>query len=167
MRSWYFRIGYFANSELGNFACCFCRLPIFFSKSTLKKNQGYHRSVKRVGYRSGPNVIKLIPCSTQLSTKFILLINVKMPTIVGILTFISRINTTSERLKARNFFICRYFSFYDKLKFRTQLSWAWKMFYNLGSKPDVFSGSKLFAKSYLAHCQRGLRITFENSLNPE
>ena len=42
--------------------------------------------------------------------KFILLINVKMPTIVGILTFISRINT-SERFKARNFFICQYFSF--------------------------------------------------------
>ena len=33
--------------------------------------------------------------STQLSTKFILLINLKMPTIVGILTFISMINTTS------------------------------------------------------------------------
>ena len=46
-------------------------------------------------------------------TKFIMLINVKMPTIVGILTIISMINTTSERLKARNFFICRHFSFYD------------------------------------------------------
>ena len=45
---------------------------------------------------SGPEVIKKISCSTQLSTKFILLINVKMPTIVGILTFISKINTTSE-----------------------------------------------------------------------
>ena len=50
---------------------------------------------------SGPEVIKLFPCSTELSTKFILLINVKMPTIVGVLTFISRINTTSQRLKAR------------------------------------------------------------------
>ena len=39
----------------------------------------------------GPEVIKLFPCSTQLSAKFILLINVKMPTIVGILTFISMI----------------------------------------------------------------------------
>ena len=48
--------------------------------------------------------------STQLSTKFILLINVKMPTIVGILTFRSMINATAERLKARNFFICRNFS---------------------------------------------------------
>ena len=52
---------------------------------------------------------------------------------VGILTFISVINTTSERHKARDLFICRYFSFYVKLKFRAQLSWAWKMFYNLGA----------------------------------
>ena len=59
-------------------------------------------------------------CSTQLSTKFILLINVKMPTIVGILTFISMINTTFERFKARNFFIYRYFSFYEQLKFCAQ-----------------------------------------------
>ena len=72
--------------------------------------------------RSDPEVIKLFPCSTRLSMKFILLVNVKMPTIVGILTFISRINTTSERLKARNVFICRYFSFYEQLKIRVQLS---------------------------------------------
>ena len=39
-----------------------------------------------------PEVIKLYSCSTQLSMKFILLINVKMPTIVGISTFLSRIN---------------------------------------------------------------------------
>ena len=26
------------------------------------------------------------------------------------------INTTSEKLKARNFFICQYFSFYEQLK---------------------------------------------------
>ena len=70
----------------------------------------------------GLEVIKLSPCSTQLSTKFILLINVKMPTIVVILTFISMINTTPERLKARNFFICRYFSFNEQLEFCTHLS---------------------------------------------
>ena len=60
----------------------------------------------------GPEIIKLFSCSTQLSSKFqlliktkiptneeissevvlIMLINVKMPTIVGILTFMSRIN---------------------------------------------------------------------------
>ena len=32
----------------------------------------------------GPDVIILIPCSTQLSMKFIMLINVKMPTIFNI-----------------------------------------------------------------------------------
>ena len=42
--------------------------------------------------RPGSKVIKLFTCSTQLGTKFILLINIKMPTIAGILTFISRIN---------------------------------------------------------------------------
>ena len=46
--------------------------------------------------RAGYEVMKLFPYSTQLRTKFILLINVKMPTIVGILTFISMINTTAE-----------------------------------------------------------------------
>ena len=42
---------------------------------------------------SGPEVIKHFPCSSQLSTKFILLIKVKMQTII------SMINTSSERLK--------------------------------------------------------------------
>ena len=74
--------------------------------------------------RPGAKVIKLFSCSTQLSMKFILLINVKMPIIVGILTFITMINTLSERLKARNLFICWYFSFYEQLKFRAQLSQA-------------------------------------------
>ena len=46
-----------------------------------------------------------------------------MPTIVGILTFICMTNTTSERFKAINFFICWYFSFYGQFKFRAQLSW--------------------------------------------
>ena len=47
----------------------------------------------------GPEVIKLFSCSTQLSMKFIMVINVKMPTIVGILIFKSMINTP-EFLKA-------------------------------------------------------------------
>ena len=37
----------------------------------------------------GPEVIKLFSCSTQLSMKFSPLIDVKMPTIVGILTYMS------------------------------------------------------------------------------
>ena len=65
--------------------------------------------------KTGPYNIKLFLCSTQLTSKFILLINVKLPTIVGILTFISMINTTTERLNARNFFNCPYFNFYEQL----------------------------------------------------
>ena len=57
-----------------------------------------------------PDVIILFSCSTQLSMKFIMLINVKIPTIVGILTFISMINTTFDSLKARNVFIFQHFS---------------------------------------------------------
>ena len=40
----------------------------------------------------GPEAIKLFSCSTHLSLKFILLININMATIIGIITFISRIN---------------------------------------------------------------------------
>ena len=52
----------------------------------------------------------------QLSMKFLMLINVKMPAIVGILTFISMINT-SESLKARKVFIIEYFSFLNSSYF--------------------------------------------------
>ena len=65
-------------------------------------------------YTSGPKIIKLL-CSTQVSMKFIMLINVKMPTNVGILTFISMINTTSESLKAGKVFIFHHFTIYEQL----------------------------------------------------
>ena len=51
-----------------------------------------------------------------------MLINVKMPTIVGILTFISILNATSESLKARKAGIFQQLSFYMQLKFHAQLS---------------------------------------------
>ena len=47
----------------------------------------------RISVMPGPEVIKPFSCSTQLSMKFFLLIIVKMPTIVGILTFMSRKNS--------------------------------------------------------------------------
>ena len=47
--------------------------------------------------RSRPQGYKKNSCSTQLSTKLILFINVKMPTIVGILTFISMIKIQQLR----------------------------------------------------------------------
>ena len=52
---------------------------------------------------------------------------------VGILTFISRKNTSNESLKASNAYISRYFSFYEQLKFHDQLSWAQKSFITSGS----------------------------------
>ena len=72
--------------------------------------------------KPGLEVIKLFPCSTQLSTKFIQLINVTMPTIVGILTFISMINTHLRDLEQETFFICWYFNFYEQWKICAQLS---------------------------------------------
>ena len=48
-----------------------------------------HETRLYLASQSGPEVIKLFPCSTQLSMKFFLLINVKMPTNVGILTFMN------------------------------------------------------------------------------
>ena len=58
----------------------------------------------------GPEVIKKISCSTQLSKIIILLINDIMPTVVGIFTYIRMVNITFERLKAGNVVICQRFS---------------------------------------------------------
>ena len=69
--------------------------------------------------------LRLLNCfhaELQLSMKFILLINVKMPTIVGILTFISRINRTADSFKARKVINFQHFSFYKQLKFHAQLT---------------------------------------------
>ena len=81
----------------------------------------WHTSFLSVLLCTGLEVIKLFPCSTQMSIKFIMLINVKMPTFVGILTYISLINTTSESLKARKVYTFKDFSFYEQLKFHVQL----------------------------------------------
>ena len=100
--------------------------------------------------QQGLEVINFFPCSTQLSRKFILLINVEMPTNVDILTFISMNYTTSERLKARKFFICWYFCFYEQLKFHAQLSWNRKKFYNLRA-------CSLFLSKMIVELERALR----------
>ena len=72
---------------------------------------------------------------------FILLINVKMPTIfVGILTFVNRIYTPSEYIKHRKIVFSQYFTFYPQLKFHTQLSWAWETFYKPGARFIIVSG---------------------------
>ena len=63
-----------------------------------------------------------VSCSTKLNKKFILLMNVNVPTIVGILTFISRKIAPSQSLKARKCFICHYFTFCEQLKIRAHFS---------------------------------------------
>ena len=71
-------------------------------------------------------VIKRFSCSAQLRLKFILLINVKMPTIVGtivgILTFISRINYCLMEFMPEFSTDLGYFSIYDLLTFHAHLS---------------------------------------------
>ena len=83
------------------------------------------REVKRETQR-GKNLqrrvqLKLVRTRPQGYKTFSLL-NSAEHEIVGILTFFSMINTTSERFKAIHFFNCRYFSFYEMLKFCAQLS---------------------------------------------
>ena len=51
---------------------------------------------------TGSEVINKNPFSTQLRMKFFLLINVKMPTIVGILTFMSRKNSILDLAEPEN-----------------------------------------------------------------
>ena len=48
-----------------------------------------HLALLVIIFSSDAEVIKLFSCSAQLSMKFFPLINVKMPTVVGILTFMS------------------------------------------------------------------------------
>ena len=56
--------------------------------------------------------------------KFILLINVELPTIIGILTFIGRINYWLWSFKPDFSIDYGYFDMYEHLKFHAQLSWA-------------------------------------------
>ena len=73
-------------------------------------------------YYLGPEVIKLFFVLGSTEHKICHSHNVKMPTIDGILTFISMIFKISERLKACKVFIFQHFSFYEQLKVRAQLS---------------------------------------------
>ena len=63
---------------------------------------------------------------------FIMLINVKMLTIVGILTCISMINKTSEGLKQEKYLFFSILVFYEQLKFHAlTVMLSMKKVYNL------------------------------------
>ena len=70
--------------------CAFLSIKNLFFLLKISKHREYSQSIS---YSSLARGYKTFSCSTQLSMKFIMLINVKMPTI-DILTFISMINTT-------------------------------------------------------------------------
>ena len=58
-----------------------------------------------------------------MSMKLIMFINVKMPTIVGILTFMSMLNATSLIIEQQEKnFIFQHFEFSEQLKFYAQFS---------------------------------------------
>ena len=68
-----------------------------------------------------PQSNKTFFSSAQLRLKFILLINVKMPTIVGILTFMSRIYYRLDILNPVSIHL-DYFGIYEQFKVYAQLS---------------------------------------------
>ena len=79
-----------------------------------------------------PQGYKTFFMQTQLTMKFIMLINIKMPTTVGILTFISMKNTTSESFRVRKVFIFQHFCFYKQMK--SHAPFSMNKVSNLGAK---------------------------------
>ena len=95
---------------------------VFASVDALGPSQQFFIHVGMFSCLPGSEVIKLFSYSTQLSMNFILLINVKKPTRVSILTFMSRINTTHVTYKRKDLSTFQHFSFYEQLKVHAQLS---------------------------------------------
>ena len=60
-----------------------------FSLFALKENVGYQGMISQNTLASGPKVIKVFSCSTQQSTKFQLLIKIKIPTNKEVACFMS------------------------------------------------------------------------------
>ena len=82
----------------------------------------------------------------QLSMKFFLLINRKMPTIVGIFIFISREISCSAMFSKKEFGIVSNLRFINMKKCHAQLSWAWKSFITSG--PDFQMNSISYKNAY-------------------
>ena len=105
----------------------------------------------------GPEVIKPFSCSAQLRLKFILLINVKMPLIVGILTFMRRIHYQFLRFELEFSTTFDYFSIYEMLKFQAELE---KSFITSGPvllltdcmSPVPYDISQLFSQNTCINC---------------
>ena len=70
---------------------------------------------------SGPEVVKLLLCSTQLSMKFVLLINLKLLTIANsvLLNISEHENFSANQYENANY--CWHFYIYQQRKFHAQL----------------------------------------------
>ena len=79
-------------------------MPALFQHVT-KAAMDRQKSIANTKHKLKKKIKKLCSCSTQLVTKFILLINVKVSIIVGILAFINMVNT-SVRLKRKKLLVC-------------------------------------------------------------
>ena len=82
-------------------------------------------------FSHGPEVIKHFFMLNATKHEICMLINVKLSTFVGILTFMSITDIAFERLKAKQSFlifaplltfISQHFSFHEQIKFHAQLS---------------------------------------------
>ena len=71
---------------------------------------------------------------SSVEHEIFLLINVKVPTIVGILTFMSQKNSLLGLAEPEKSWISRYFQTYEHLQYHAQLSWACNFFHNLGAR---------------------------------
>ena len=80
----------------------------------LEKNDSLGMAIRPRGYKTFC-ILRSNECG------FIMLINVKMPTIVGIFTIMSMVTTASESLKTRNGFTFQYCYFFEQFKLYAQL----------------------------------------------
>ena len=100
---------------------------------------------------AGPEVIKGFSCSTQLSMKFVLLMNLKLLAIANsfLLNIPEHENFSANKYENAN--CCWHFHIYYQRKFHAQLSWAWKKFYNLGGWSEPLLSTKRIIGYYRIH----------------
>ena len=93
--------------------------------------------------KSGLEVIKLFPCTPQLSLNFFMLTN---PNLLSIAIFF-----LAKHSWAWYFLYCWHFHIHLQRTFHVQLSWAWKKFYNLEAClciPGFVSGLKTILSAF-------------------
>ena len=117
-----------------------CILESFYSflDWEVANNRPQFRPRKILYEQIWPQGYKLfLTCSTQLSTKFQLLITTKIPTNKEVYCFKSLICCSYLANKCSNANNCWHFNICEPDKIPTQLSWVWKKFYNLGTRLNL------------------------------